>query len=725
MISLDTETTGLDLRHGALPFFVTMCDEDGNNTYFEWDVDPLTRKSHVLEEDVDEIAELLSPNCTGQLVLQNTKFDVQALTQIRPEFGEYWRWGDTDDTLIAGHLLASNQPHDLTTMALIYLGINIKPYEDAVKKAATEARAIARSKFPDWRIAKKGLPEMPSAKDSVASFDMWLPRAIAQELNYPDDHPWWRVLAEYSNADSAVTLPLFKAQLAEIRKRGLEAIYRERLKCLEVAFAMESRGVTANRSRLEELRKEFKEESASRERVCENIAADYDYGLVLPKGGRNKSLDTFVFDVMKLEKVYDPKAKTEGPSLSSKIAIPHYLATLPPRSMEYKFIEALAYKRKRDTGISYMDGYERYWIPLGIYNDRGEQLWYNLYPSLNPTGTDTLRWSSSDPNEQNISKKGLDVRCGDCDGEGCSACDDTGKVAMNLRYIFGPAPGREWWSLDAENIELRIPAYESGESLLIDLFERPKDPPYYGSTHLLNFHTVYPDIWDKGVKKVGLEKVGPYCKETYADTWYQYCKNGGFAVQYGAVEKEHGTADRAFNRPGSHARLKARFSKLDKLNQHWIDFANRYGYVETIPDRSVDPSRGYPLLCSRNNWGGILATVPLNYHVQSTAMWWMMRAMTRVYEFLQQLNRSRKILRQIVKRATWDGVGADYGIVMQVHDELVFDFPKGEGSEPWRTNLPIIERIQGLMRQGGEDIGIPTPVGRKYHADNWSKGLSV
>ena len=54
--------------------------------------------------------------------------------------------------------------------------------------------------------------------------------------------------------------------------------------------------------------------------------------------------------------------------------------------------------------------------------------WRKLHTSLNMCGTDTLRWSSNNPNSQNISKK-----------EG-----------FNLRYAFGPAPGREWWSLDGQ-----------------------------------------------------------------------------------------------------------------------------------------------------------------------------------------------------------------------------------------------------------------------------------
>src|SRR6185312_3151081 len=188
--------------------------------------------------------------------------------------------------------------------------------------------------------------------------------------------------------------------------------------------------------------------------------------------------------------------------------------------------------------------------------------WYVLHPNLNPCGTDTLRCSSSNPNEQNISKQ----------------------KGHNLRYCFGPAPGREWWSLDGKNLELRIPAYEAGEVDMIALFEHPDESPYYGSNHLLNCHTVYPDLWAALEKEVGFANVGPEFKKRYESTWYQYAKNGGFAVQYGAIEKVDtiGAADKVFHRPGSHAKLKARFGRIhgpDGLNERMIAFATKHGFV--------------------------------------------------------------------------------------------------------------------------------------------------
>ena len=60
VLSLDTEVTGIDLFHGALPFFVSTCDDEGTQVFWEWDVDPLTRRPEIPEGDTREVRQLLA-----------------------------------------------------------------------------------------------------------------------------------------------------------------------------------------------------------------------------------------------------------------------------------------------------------------------------------------------------------------------------------------------------------------------------------------------------------------------------------------------------------------------------------------------------------------------------------------------------------------------------------------------------------------------------------------
>lgn len=714
MLAIDTETTGLDHWHGARPYLVTTCDEAGVQRFWEWPVDPETRVPQVPAEDVQEIWMLLAARV--ERVFHNAKFDVHALGTVG--VGP-WHWDGTHDTVLLAHLLESNRPKNLTDLAFRWLGTNIEPHEQALKAACLEARRVARTNWPEWALASAGRADMPSAKETTWKYDGWLPRAVADAAGWPSDHPWRTVLSTYANADSAATLALWLVLKAEAERRGLWAIYQERLKAMPVAAAMEARGVTLSRRRLADLREHCRGEAAEAEGRCRGIAAactrevrraDLFAGvtveqepvrLELPKGGRNKSLDEFCFDVLKLPVLGWTEA---GRPTFDKATIDRWLDVLP-EGPGLEFVRALRYKRRRDTAVTYLDGYERFGLPLSA----GEltEDWLVLHPSLNQTGTDTLRWSSANPNAQNISKQETEHE--PCRGEGCPGCRGTGKEFRSLRWVFGPAPGREWWSLDAKNIELRIPAYLSGEADLIALFERPDEPPYYGSVHLLNFHTVYPEIWAAELAAVGFEKVGPHCKKKYAATNYQWDKNGGFSKQYGAGRAK---VDATFRRPGADALLDARFGKLAKLNADAVRLAERHGYVETVPDATVDPRRGYPLLCTRSERGGVVPTTPLNYKIQGTAMQWTAKAMVRCHTRLEDWNRD----------------GFDGHVVMQVHDEIVFDLSKrgnpAKDIDPKRSNLTRVRELQRIMERGGEDIGIPTPVGVEWHADNWSEGVT-
>lgn len=724
-IALDTEDTGVDFHHGARPFFVTIAYEDGDeirNRSWQWAVNPVTRMPAIPPGDLQEIRREIAS--ADRIVGQNLKFDAHALATI----GIAVPWDRVDDTLISGHLLASSQPHNLTAMVGDYLGIDIKPWEAKLEAAVREASKIAKRDFsgslqgnlapggkvdivPRWRIAKKGDPMMPSAKGKDAEkrgkgvedgaiwrHDFWLPAALAKKLGYPPGHPWHTVLAEYSNCDSATTLALWRVMERELTEQKLWPLYRAKMMNLPGLYEMEERGATVIKSEMACIQGEYCLEIAERTEECLRIAKEHDYDLVIPKQGNNGSLTTFVFDVLRLPVVKHTKMTDKGgggnPSFDKDV-IEEYKKTLDGDQLA--FIKALSAVRKRAKSNDFFAAYEKFGIPAP-----GNIL--RLHPSVNPTATATTRLSMSTPNLQQVSRQ--ESVCEDCHGDGCAACDDTGEDLHSARKVFGPAPGREWWSADAKNIELRIPAYESGEEALIELFERPDDPPFYGSQHMLNMSIVYDDVWEAEVRAVGLEKVGPHCKKKYASTHYHWTKCGGLAMQYQCGEE---TADRTFRRNGSYARLKEFFANVGKLNSYWVDFAQRNGYVETIPDKSLGNVRGYPLLCQRNEWGRNKPTIPLNYHVQGTAGWWMVQAM----------NRCRAQLLE------WRKEGFDGYMALTVHDEIVFDFPaakmvNGKPGNLWRARI-----LQKLMEQGGLDINIPTPVSLEHHAKSWAEGAAV
>ena len=642
------------------------------------------------------------------------QFDVAMLTAVVPDLD--WPWHRSHDLLRASHLLASNKKKDLTSLCKTWLDYDLQPWEDALETAVKQCRRLCQSKrtvqrhiaskgerclfevadpITTWRIAEQGLSEMPGTKQECWRADGWWPRAMARyfrnegrkDVDENTLHLWETVNREYANQDSAATLALWPVMKAEIERRKLWNIYRSVSELHPVASAMERRGVSTDGEQLEKLSEHLLTSSLSHGERCVAIAASYGHPLDLPKGASpNASLRTFMLDVMHLPPISGTKAKTNAPSLDKGV-MAHYAATLPERSRELLFVNTLLKKRELDTALSFLDSYRQFWLVDPLHEG-----WYRLHPQINLTGTDTLRVSMQNPNAQQI--KGGDIE---------DIAEDYEEGDTSLRSCFGPVSGREWFSMDYQNIELRIPFYVSGEKELIDLFEHPDDPPYYGSNHLLNFHTIYEDVWEQELREVGFEKVGPHVKKKYKHTMYTDAKSFGFGLQYQAGEA---TSDRTAKRRGSYRKVKQRFKNLDNLNLEKVAFAEKHGYVETLPDKTVDPLRGYPLLCTRTDRGGILPTVPLSYFVQGTACWCAHKALMRCQKVLDRWNSEH---------------GTDNFITLYIHDEIVFDLKMVAGLD----NLPLVRQLRNAMEESGRDVGVPLTVNVEHHTKHWGKGSKV
>jgi len=655
----------------------------------------------VPDDDLEEILSLI--DSADKIVLHNGKFDALALDSVLRTSKSHSKWvfpfGKMFDTIIADHLILSNSRHGLDDLALRYLSFDMTPFEEKVKAACIECRRRVKSTYcssldqqQNWWNYRGG-SQNPRAnvvnKGSHWKADMWIPRTFALrqmndglyvECSEEDKalyEEWLTVLSDYANVDTTVTLEVWKRQEIILKENDLWEIFLDRMRLPEIVYHMEKRGVAASQERTHRIRVGYENESISLAEECISIADECGYPLDLPESGANNSLKKFIFDILELPIL--KKTPTGQPSLDKDAMVGYADLTEDELNSchedSQRFMTALIAKRSCDTALTYLNSYTRMWRPVGT--ERPSK-WMTLHPSLNITGTATLRWSCELFNEQNLSKK----------------------KGFNLRECFGPLPGREWWSLDAQNIELRIPAFESGEATLIDVFLRPTEAPYYGSYHLVVFDALYPELFaEHGVK----------CKDLFEDSYYQWVKNGNFAMIYGAQES---TADRTYHMPGAYQIIRNRFPNIAKLNDRMMVVATEKGYVETIPDRSVNARRGYPIQClERYGMERLSPTVPLNYHIQSTAMQWMAKAMMRTYDQLTM----------------WRNEGYDGWICMQVHDELVFDLPKRgcPVKEKKTSNLARIKRLQKLMEQGGDDIGIPTPVALEYNPESWDKGVRL
>lgn len=685
MLGVDTETTGLDRFHGCIPYLVTTCDHTNKHRVYTWGVNPKTREVLVERQDCLEIQGLLDR--ANKLIFHNAKFDLKMLSAIGIKVNHLW--GKVEDTLFIAHMLASQEKHDLTSVIDQYLKHDISSFEDKLEECVQAARRWCRSHLKDWKLASEAIVDddgfqlMPSTKGSndksgrAWMADTWLPKAVA-EHNGPSwvkgtqNENWLTVTEEYADIDSSCLIPLFNVMMKEVQRRKLEKVYRERLKILPVVHRMEHYGTSYKLDTHAHMKEEFTQRQQELEAICLGIAECYHYPLELPNRGRNKSLDAFVFDVLKLpvlawteqdkkkvrktDKPFIPKPRFDGDIKEE------YELTLPAHSMQQAFIKCLNEKSDYDTALGYMAAYERFCIPSSNKISI-------LHPNLNPTGTVGLRFSHNNPNSANVSKH----------------------KKTNLRKCFGPREGRVWYSCDYTNIELVVPAFEVDEKELVHIFTYPDEPPFYGSFHMVMFSALWPEKWNDALTRFGPEGAAKFCKSEYEDTEYGQTKNFDFATQYGCQEKK---ANATAKHPNAF-RLKAeRCPKIDVLANKLLREAEKNNCVHTIPDKTIDPDRGFPIQAKRSKWGKVEPTTPLCYHVSSTAAQVLNKAMVACDQRLLE----------------WRSDGFDAHMILTIHDELVFDFP--------RLEHPI-QRIISGGQTGADQGGLFAAQSYGTHTGGW------
>ncbi len=237
-----------------------------------------------------------------------------------------------------------------------------------------------------------------------------------------------------------------------------------------------------------------------------------------------------------------------------------------------------------------------------------------VHTSFNQTGTSTGRLSSSDPNLQNI-----------------PARNEEGREIR--RAIRAQKTGWIILSADYSQIELRILAHLSGDPALVQAFKDGVD------VHLATASKVF-GVKENDVTKE-MRRVG---------------KMVNFAVIYGVspygLSKRLGISNsEAKDLISNYFR---NYPKVREYLDYTIEFARKNGYVETVFGRK----RSIPGINSQN--GRIreeAKRMAVNAPIQGSAADVIKLAMLRIHEKLKKMKAM---------------------MIMQVHDELVFELPKGE-----------------------------------------------
>lgn len=688
-LAVDTETTGLTLYHGCKPFMVQACDERGNTFLWEWEVDPYTRKPIISENDVGDIAATFEGH---DLVFHNAVFDLQALKTIGisvdPDFHT------VHDTMLSSHVLDSRGPHDLKTLALRHLDI-LDDDEKELEDAAKSARLHRIPKELQWRIAKEGDPLFAGLDKGWHKMDYWLPRQVRLAWEYsPRSDPetpkklrwkeppesWKTVASTYGLRDVERTIQLFLFHQELLKSEGLTHIYERERRLIPVTWNLIRRGVHVHKKRLQHELDRFQAEVDEAEKSLQYIARPY-FGFGLSKSEFNvrshPQLAKVLYEDLKLPVL--KRTESEQPATDAKTidALQEYAKETYVSQDANQFLDALGHYRKPEKALTYLRSYRKFVLP--DYDAYGNVLGYVLHPGYRQNGTSTTRFGCREPNVQNISK-GKETDEVETSAEGV----ETKKVDYRLRFVFGPAPGRIWFPMDYQQLQLRIFAFVSEEQSLIQAFEDGWDFHNYVASRL--FKTDHPSSLQR-----------------------RTAKNVNFGLIFGAGPAK---IDATSGVPGTYDAYRKQFPNIDAYMDRILKQVKRKGYVTT--------PFGYRLYVPRDRpYAGV------NYIVQGCEGDIVKNAMLGCHRYLEQWNKSEKAfaLRVPAYKGLMGKLGEETGEVymtLMVHDELVFDFPNRSEHAGvfWEAHL---RELKHQMEKAGSQLGMVTPVDVSVVEKVWSE----
>lgn len=624
-------------------------------------VDPLTRQ-RTYKLNTSGVRKAF--NDADLVVFHNAHFDLKFMCEAgvftHEEVAQKAFWTKVIDTTILAHLNCSTDEKFIDSLAHKYLGV---PYDEDKRLNAVVAkcRTFVRTRKPDWYIADKNRlhPSLkPAGRNTKwAKMDYWLPAAVlkhfpeSQLLEYglsPEELA--TVLTTYLRKDCVTAYDLaahYFAVLVDRHQDKLETLLETNRQVQHITWRMETKGVYVHDKEITDAINICKEQSVQLLEESKQLS------------GLDKLTDTtlrnLLFETWQLEPLDEEKGgKTPGGlnSVNARV-LSHLRKTTDRTTVPYQFLTKLLAHRKYEKKLQYLQNYS---------NSRNSQSY--LCPSFNIVGTKTLRFSSNNPNAQNV-------------GKASNPFEDDDDIAQylnrspHLRSVFGPPPGLWWLSMDYSQLQLRIFAVITGEIGMQQAFLDGWD------AHDYTTHRIF-QLADGAVANAGQRRVG---------------KNTNFGFVFGASPRK---IEQTAGVPGLWETVCEMFPNAHQFIETTKAELNYRGYVETIG--------GYPLdipvkLNKRRRRWEKKAHSAVNYIVQGTEGEIVKRAMAKCQDYL-------------------DSEYPEGRIVLQVHDELDFETP----AKPPKKHLRELKR---LMEQAAADYGIYAPVECDVITRNWNKGMKV
>jgi len=658
MIAFDCETGGLHLRNESTTFSIGTYD-GASFKHSTVDVDPITRKR--TKEHSPKLRAMF--DSADMLVAHNAKFDIACLCEsgiygwdepANPKF-----WERIVDTTTLAHLYCSTDELSLDFLTQKYLQRGY-PEDKELVSVVDKCRRLTRTKrfkavYGDWLIASAegSHPSfLPCGKNNKWNrMDFWLPAAIRKHIPAAfrptlSDSVLSSVMLRYLKADCVNTFELaefYFHQLLERHGDQVTELLNINRQVEHIVWKMETHGLWVRPTELKDAQD-----------ACHKYIGILSQK-VTELSGIEDITDTKLRKLFFQDWGFEPVTltKTGNNSVDAKCILKlHELAQ--PGTKQHQFLSCYLSLKKYEKKLTSLQSYERSRSASGY-----------VHPSFNITGTKTTRFSSKNPNAQNITKAGNPYE------------DDAPDIARwlraspSMRSCFGPPPDKWWVTADYSQLQLRIFAKITNEQEMMDAFDRGWDAHDFVARKIFN--------------------VPPTEAPTKAQR--RVAKNVNFGFVFGASPRK---IESTAGIPGLWDTVTTLFPHAHEFIETTKATINEVGYVETLGS--------YPLELKShiNKWTGReekAAHAGVNYIVQGAEGVIVKRAMALCDAYLTSEYPEGRI-------------------ALQVHDELDFEVPV-------RLPKKHVRNLKDLMESAASHYGVKAPVEVNLITNRWDKELKI
>lgn len=703
LIFVDTETTGLEIWQEAMPYSVGILWGDLENPqvrYYEWKVDPFTRLCDPDSQDVKEIKKLLEDPSIAKC-FHNAKFDILMLEKIGIKTE-----GRIEDTSFAARVCDTLEfSYKLKDLAWNHFNY---PKEDMLKLKDIVKRLRMKAKKKDWNI-----------HPDSAEADYWLCQHIQElmpELSKEEKEEIKASIGVYCVGDVFRTALLWSKYEEDLTDENYKGTYEEELDLLRGAILhMERRGMAISKRKTLEMKKYCSDKAAKHLEILQGMAKKMGKEDFNPNSP--KQLAELLYTDGKKGFGLDPiKTSAGGQNSTDWKALRPY--------QEHPFVRELLMYRSMDKAVNmFFTKYEGMMRrdPITQANPKISREvvkdTYVLHPSLNQCGTITGRFSSNNPNLQQVANPESSPRGTD----------------IQARRPFGPRPGYTWYLCDFAQMELRAFADIANVPGMLETIWRGEDlnnsntnmawggknnpASLEAAAHALELGHDSPtrdkiqQVWDQFGWSKDKAKYGMRSFEALqlAEAWLkgfdydivvaeksvdksqsrQRGKTVMFAKMYGGGPQA--VTDLLFCELSEAKIFMRQFDKpFPEINEYMraaSSYAERNGYIINRYGRKlrIDPKFSYRAV---------------NYMIQGTCADLMKDGIRKCHKFLSEL-------------------GIDGHVLMTIHDELIFEIRQGHNYK-W-----VLRELQRIMSDHEGRLRVPMPVEMKKCRFSWEEKEAV